>query len=124
MHPVAHYDCSIRINGAGNVDVQSAGPAIADALEFDDQRLTGCIGDGTVVDLEFGCTPLGRIVVERKVAIEPVPRAIEPDGDRLDDVESSVSVDGETRIEVPDANGTPLRARHWGERAEDQPDYS
>src|SRR5206468_7441552 len=53
----------------------------------------------------------------------PVPRAIVPDGDRLDDVESSVSVDGETRIEVPDANGTPLRARHWGERAEDQPDY-
>jgi hypothetical protein len=56
------------------------------------------------------------------IAIQYHPRTLKPDGDRLDDVGGSVVVHREHRVEIADADGTCLRARRRGERAERETD--
>jgi hypothetical protein len=87
---------------------------------LDHQRLAVCIGDRAVLDVELGRAALGGVVMEREVAIEPVPRPREADGQLLDDVERSILVDGEERVELPDPDVARLRARPRGERAENE----
>ena len=60
-------------------------------------------------------------MVERQIAHDAVPPASERDGELLGDIERSVRVNGEERVEVPDADGAPLGAgsvaEHERERA-------
>ena len=49
--------------------------------------------------------------MQQDVAIDSVPLPIEANGERLDDVEGAVGVDGEQRVEIAEANGTFLRTR-------------
>lgn len=103
---------------AGDVDVVAAGPAVVDGLVLDDQRLACVVGNGAVLDVELGAATLRRVVVQREVAIEPVPRAGEADGELLDYVERSILVDGEERVKLAQAYVAFLRARRLDERAE------
>lgn len=103
---------------AGDVDVVAAGPAVVDRLVLDDQRLAGVVGDAAVLDAELGGATLRRVVVQGEVAIEPVPRPREADGEPLDYVERSILVDGEERVKLPQAYVAFLRARRLDERAE------
>jgi hypothetical protein len=57
-------------------------------------------------------------VVQREIAIEPVPLTCEMDRQLLDDVRRSIGADGEERREIADANLALLRARRCGERAD------
>ncbi len=85
---------------------------------LDDQRLAGVVGDATVFDVELGGATLRRVVVQREIAIEPVPRPGEADGELLDYIERSIPVDGEERVELAQAYVAFLRARRLDERAE------
>jgi len=55
-------------------------------------------------------------VAERQVTDDSVPLAVEPDRQLLGDVERSIGVNGEERIEVADADRAALRARINRER--------
>jgi hypothetical protein len=59
-------------------------------------------------------------VVERDVAVDSVPLTGEPDCQLFGDIEGSVRVNGEQRIEVTDVDGAPLRARGTGERENEE----
>lgn len=115
---VSDDDGAIRVVRAGDVDVVAAGPAVVDRLVLDDQRLAGVVGDAAVLDAELGGATLRRVVVKGEVAIEPVPRPREADGEPLDYVERSILVDGEERVKLPQAYVAFLRARRLDERAE------
>ena len=84
----------------------------------DDQRLTVPVGDVTIDDVELGGAALRGVVMQREVAVDPVPRAVEADVEGLDYVEIAIGANCEQRIEIPDANVASLRARRRGERAE------
>ena len=58
-------------------------------------------------------------MAERQVADDSVPLAREGDCELLGDIERSVGVNGEKRIEVADADGAALRARGSREREEE-----
>jgi hypothetical protein len=60
------------------------------------------------------------VVVEREVAVDSVPLTGEPDCQLFGDIEGSVGVNGEQRIEVADADGAPLRARGARERENEE----
>src|SRR5437016_2469252 len=53
-HAIADDDSAIRVSGTGNVDVVSTRPAAIHRLMFDDERLTGRVGDGAVLNVELG----------------------------------------------------------------------
>ena len=59
-------------------------------------------------------------MVERQVAFDSVPLAVEANGELLGDIERSIGIDGEERIEVADADGALLRARGAGEREKEE----
>jgi hypothetical protein len=59
-------------------------------------------------------------VVEREVAVDSVPLTGEPDRQLLSDIERSVGVNCEQRIEVADADGAALRARGACEREKEE----
>ena len=59
-------------------------------------------------------------MVERQVAVDSVPLARESDCQLLGDIERSIGVNGEQRIEVADADGASLRARGAREREESE----
>jgi hypothetical protein len=100
--------------------VVSARPAVVHPLVLDTERLAGSVGNRTIIDVELRAAALRGLVLEGEIAVESVPGAIEADGERLDDVECAIPVDCEQRIEVADANRSPLRARRLDERAERQ----
>ncbi len=78
------------------------------------------VGDREDVDVELRRASLRRVVLERKVTLEPVPRARKSNREVLDDVERAVIVNGELRIEVADADRPPLGARGAREREEEE----
>jgi hypothetical protein len=86
------------------------------------KRLSGRVSDGDDVDVQLRRATLGGVVAERQVADDPVPRAGETDGELFGDIERSVRVNGEQRIEVADANAAvgALRARGIREREEEE----
>ncbi len=59
-------------------------------------------------------------MVEREVAVDSIPMAREADCQRLRDIERSVGVNGEKRIEVADADGVALRAGGSRKREEQE----
>ena len=59
-------------------------------------------------------------MVEREVAVDSIPMAREADCQRLRDIERSVGVNIDQRIEVADADGAALRARDIREREENE----
>jgi hypothetical protein len=84
----------------------------------DDQRLAVFVGDVTIDDVELCGATLRGVVMQREIAIDPVPRSVEADVEGLDYVEIAIGADCEQRIEVADANVASLRARFRRERAE------
>jgi hypothetical protein len=74
------------------------------------------VGDVPYSDAELGRATLRSVVMERQIADDSVPLSIEPDGQLLGDVERSVGVDCEQRIEVADAERATLRANVIAER--------
>ena len=68
------------------------------------------VGDVSDSDVELGRATLRSVVMERQISDDPVPLPIEPNRQLLGDVERSVGVDGEERIEVADAERAALRA--------------
>jgi hypothetical protein len=95
-------------------------PAVVLARLFYVEPASGRIGDVADSDVEPGCAPLRGVVVERDVAVDSVPLTGEPDCQLLGDIEGSVGVNGEQRIEVADADGATLRARGAREREKEE----
>ena len=58
--------------------------------------------------------------MEREIAIDPVPCAVEADRYALDYIEVTVTLDGEQRIEALDANAAVLRLRATCQRGEEE----
>jgi hypothetical protein len=85
---------------------------------LDHQRLSTRISDRPIDHVELRRSALGCIVAERKIPVEAVPRAVEPDGETFDYIERSVGIDGEKIVELSDANRAALRAGRITERAE------
>ena len=115
---IADDDLPLGVARAGNVDVKLVRPAVVQALLFylkSPPFGVGYVADG---DVELSRAPLRGVVVERQVAVDSVPLSRESDRQLLGDIERSVGVNGEERIEVADANGAALSARVMGERAE------
>jgi hypothetical protein len=81
------------------------------------QALAGRVGDIAKCDIELGRPALRGVMMQRQVADDSVPLAREPDRQLLGDIDRSVGVNGEERIEVPDADAAVgvLRARAGGE---------
>jgi hypothetical protein len=77
----------------------------------DHERAAGAVGDVAVGDLELGLAAVSRLVVEREIAVDPVPRSVEVERELLDYVERAVVVDGEQCNECPKANAAALRLR-------------
>ena len=117
---VADDDLPVGVGRVGNVDVQPVRPAVVQSLFFDLESPAARVGDVSDRDVESRGAPLRRVVVERQVAIDSVPVAGESERDRLGDIERSIGVNGEQRIEVADADGASLRAREIREREEDE----
>jgi hypothetical protein len=59
-------------------------------------------------------------MMEREVADYSVPLSREMDSEPLGDVERSIGMNCEERIEVADADGAPLRARGTSEREKEE----
>jgi hypothetical protein len=95
-------------------------PAIVLARLFYVQPAPGRVGDVADSDVEPGRASLRGVVVERDVAVDSVPLTGEPDCQLLGDIEGSVRVNGEQRIEVADADGAALRARGARERENEE----
>ena len=118
---VADYYLPVRVIRAGNIDVKPPRPAVVLGLFFYTEPLAGNVSDVADSDVEPRRTPLRRVVVQRDVAVDSVPLAGEADRELLGDVERSVGVNGEQRIEVLDADGARLRAgvlcKRGGKRA-------
>ena len=117
---VADDDLPIRVARAGNPDAESARPAVVLALFFYTKPLAGRVSDVADRDVELSRAPLGRVVVERKVADDSIPLAREADCELLGDIERSVGVNIDQRIKVADADGAALRARRIRECEEEQ----
>jgi hypothetical protein len=97
-----------------------ASPAAIELLVLHDERLAGGVGDRPVLDVELGGAALSGVVMEREIAIDPVPCAVEADRNALDYIETTVSLDGEQRIEALDANAAVLRPRATCQRGEEE----
>jgi len=95
-------------------------PAIVLARLFYVEPAAGRVGDEADGDVEPGRASLRGVVVERDVAVDPVPLTGESDRQLLGDIERSIGVNGEQRIEVADADGAPLRARGAREREKEE----
>jgi hypothetical protein len=117
---VANDDRLIRVARAGNPDAERARPTGVFPFLFDAKPPAFCIGDVADSDVELRSTSLRGVVLERKVADDSVPLTVESDRQLLSDVERSIGVNCEERIERADANGAALRARIARER--DRPD--
>ncbi len=85
--------------------------------------LAGRVGDVADGDVELRGAPLRGVVTERQVTDDSVPLACEAEGERLGDIQRSVGMNYEKRIEVADADRAALRARIKGERAERNEEY-
>jgi hypothetical protein len=120
VHAVTNDDLPIRVAGTGHPDTQRDRPAIISLLALYTKRRAARVGNRKDVDVELGSASLGGVVLERKVALDPVPRARKPNREVLDDVERAVGMNGELRIEVADADRAPLRARGAREREEEK----
>jgi hypothetical protein len=120
VYAVTDDDSPIRIAGARHPDAQPDGPAVVPLLALYTKWLAAGVGDGEDVDVELRRASLRGVVLERKVALDSVPGARKTNREILDDVERSVRMDGEQRIEVADADRAPLRARGAGEREEEE----
>jgi hypothetical protein len=117
---IADDDLPVGVGRVGNVDVEPMRPAVFEILFFYLESPAAGVGDVADGDVEFGGSALRRVVVEREVAVDAVPVTGESDRDLLGDIERSVGVNGEQRIEVADAEGAFLRARDTRERKEDE----
>jgi len=117
---VANDDRLIRVAGAGNPDAQRARPTSVLSFLFDTKPPAFSVSDVADGDVELRSTTLRGVVAERKVADDSVPLTVESDRQLLGDVERSVGVNCEERIERADANGAVLRTRTTRER--DRPD--
>jgi hypothetical protein len=84
-HPVTDDYGAIGVVRSGDVDVKPARPAAVLRLVLDAQRLAGRVSDRAVFDVEPRRPPLGGVVMEREIAIDPVPLTLEADGELLDD---------------------------------------
>jgi hypothetical protein len=116
---VADDDLPVSVTRAGNPDAEPARPAAVLPFFFYAKRLSGRVSDGADIDVESRPASLRSVVFERQIANDAVPLAREPDGELLGDVERSVGLNGEERIEITDANGAVLlRARITAERAD------
>jgi hypothetical protein len=120
MNAVVHGDFPIRVAGAWHPDAQSDRPAVVPLFALYTKRFTTGIGDIEDVDVELRRASLRCVVLEREVALDSVPRAGKADREILEDVERSVGLDRDLRIEVANANRAPLRARGSRERAEEK----
>ena len=109
-------DCLIRVASTGNPDAERARPAVVLLLFFDLKPPARRVSDVTDGDVELRPTSLPGVLSEGQVADDSVPLTAESDRQRLGDVERSIGVNGEERIEVPDADGAALRARITRER--------
>ena len=96
--------------------MERARPPAVLAAFVDVKPLAVRVGDVSDGDVEPGRATLGSVVMERQIANDPVPLAVEPNGQLLGDVERSVGVDCEERIEVADAERAALRANVTAER--------
>jgi hypothetical protein len=114
-------DGAVGVFRSRNVDVKPARPATVLALVLDAQRLAGRVSDGAVFYIQPGRPALSGVVMERQIAIDPVPLTLEADGELLDNVERAIGIDGEQRVVIPNANGTLLRLRVSGECAGKDP---
>jgi hypothetical protein len=108
---VADDDLPIRVARTGNPDAERARPAIVLAGLFYPESLATLVGDVAECDVELRSTALRGVVTERQVADDSVPLTCESDCQLFGDVERAISVNGEKRIEVADADGPALRAR-------------
>jgi hypothetical protein len=95
-------------------------PAIVLTRFFYVEPAPGRVSDIADSDVELGRASLRGVVVERDVAVDSVPLTGESDCQLLGDIERSVGVNGEKRIEVADADGAPLRARGACEREKEE----
>jgi len=117
---IADDDLPLGVARAGNVDVKPVRPAVVQALFFYLKSApfrVGYVADG---DVELRRASLRGVVVERQVAVDSVPGAREPNRQLLGDIDRSVGVNGEERIEVADADGAALRARGTRERESEE----
>jgi hypothetical protein len=110
----------VGVGRAGNVDVEPVGPAVVQILFFNLEPPAARVGDVADADVEPCGATLRCVVVERQVAIDAVPMSRERERDLLGDVERSIGVNGEQRVEGADADGAFLRARETREREEDE----
>jgi hypothetical protein len=117
---VANDDRLFRIGRAGNPDAEPARPTGVLSFLFDAKPPALGVGDVADDDVELRPASLRGVVLERKVADDSVPLTVESDRQLLSDVERSIGVNCEERIERADANGAVLRARIARER--DRPD--
>jgi len=95
-------------------------PAIVLARLFYVEPAAGRVGDVADSDVKPGRASLGGVVVERDVAVDSVPLPRESDRQLLGDIEGSVGVNGEQRIEIADADGAALGARGACEREKEE----
>lgn len=109
-------DCLIRIASTRNPDAERARPTGVLSFLFDAKPPAFSVGDVADGDVELRLPTLRGVVAERKVADDSVPLTVESDRQLLSDVERSVGVNCEERIERADANGAALRARIARER--------
>lgn len=110
-------DGPLGVVRARDVDVISAGLTAVERLVLDDERRARPICNWPVFDVEPGGAALGGVVLEREIAVDAVPRSVEAKRDALSYVEGAVTVNGEQRREVANADGAALTAGATGERA-------
>jgi hypothetical protein len=120
MHAVTDDDFPIRVAGTGHPDAQPDRSAVVPLLPLYTKGFAAGVGDGEDVDVELRRASLRRVVLEREIALESVPRARKANREILDDIERAIGVNGEQRIEITDADRAPLRARGSRERAEEK----
>jgi len=95
-------------------------PAIVLARFLYVEPASGRVGDVADGDVEPGRASLRGVVVERDVAVDSVPLSRESDRQLFGDIERSIGVNGEQRIEITDADGAPLRARGARQREKEE----
>jgi hypothetical protein len=110
-NPVADDDLPVGVIRTGNPDAERARPAIVLAGLFYPESLATRVSDVADRDVELGRAPLRGVVMEREVADDSVPLPCESDCQLLGDIERSIGMNGQKRIEVADADGPALRAR-------------
>jgi hypothetical protein len=113
---VTDDDRLVRVIRTRNPDAERARPAGVLSLLLDAKPAAVRAGNVADGDVELRPASLRGVVAERQVADDSVPLTVEPDCQLLGDIERSVGVNGEQRIEVTDADRAALRARVTGER--------